>query len=60
MRTFGIWFFGLLASAIVGAIVGTKLGIGYGDEGVIWGGLVGLSTFACIRLWLGGQSKISN
>jgi len=60
VRTFGIWLFGLLASAIIGGIVGTKLEIGYGSDGGFWGALAGMLAFACTRLWLGGSSKISN
>jgi len=33
MRTFGFWLFGLLGSAIIGGIVGTKLEVGYGSDG---------------------------
>jgi hypothetical protein len=59
MRTFGIWVFGLLASVIVGAIIGLKLEIGYGNDGAFWGALAGMLAFACARLWL-GQSRGSS
>ena len=48
-RKIGIWVFGLLASAIIGALIGQKLD--YADGGA-WGFLGGIFTFACIRLWL--------
>jgi len=51
-RAIGIWIFGLLASAIVGGIMGGKIPSGYDDEAVS-GALAGMFAFACIRLWLG-------
>jgi hypothetical protein len=60
MRTFGIWVFGLLASAIVGGLVGDRLYTGYGSDGGFFGVLAGMFAFACARLWLGQSRKISN
>ena len=59
MRTFGIWFFGLFASAIAAAIVGAWLDTGYDHYGWFFGMFAGLFGFACVRLWLGQNSKIS-
>jgi hypothetical protein len=56
MRTFGIWIFGLLASAILGALIGSKLGSEYNNDSGFFGLLAGAFAFACIRLWL-GQSR---
>jgi hypothetical protein len=51
-RTIAIWVFGLLASAIVGGIIGARLDTGYGDGNGFWGFLAGMFAFACLRLWL--------
>jgi hypothetical protein len=51
MRTFGLWFFGLLASAIFGGMVGSFFAP-YSD-GVFFGVIGGMCAFACARLWLG-------
>jgi hypothetical protein len=53
MRTFGIWTFGLLASAIIGGLVGERLYTGVGSEGWFFGIFAGIFAFACVRLWLG-------
>jgi uncharacterized protein YcfJ len=56
MRTFGIWVFGILASAIIGGLIGSRLDDrSTGDLETILGILAGVFTFACIRLWLGQQ-----
>jgi hypothetical protein len=56
MRTFGIWVFGILASAIIGGVIGSRLDdLATGDLMIILCGLAGIFTFACIRLWLGQQ-----
>ncbi len=61
MRTFGIWVFGLLASAIVGAIIGSKFeDLVYPRSEGFWGALAGMLAFACIRLWVGQSLKNSN
>ena len=57
MRTFGIWLFGILASAIIGGVIGGVAGsrlddIGTGELMIILGMLAGVFSFACIRLWL--------
>jgi hypothetical protein len=58
MRTFGIWFFGLLASAIVGALVGSRFDDGFSSSTGFWGMLAGMFAFACIKLWIGGSRQI--
>jgi len=50
MRTFAIWFFGLIAGAFFGAIVGGHLQP-YGDGGFL-GFVGGMCLFVCLRLWL--------
>jgi hypothetical protein len=56
MRTFGIWVFGILASAIIGGLIGSRLDDrAAGGLETILGILAGVFTFACIRLWLGQQ-----
>jgi hypothetical protein len=61
MRTFGIWVFGLLASAIVGAIVGSHFDdIVHPRDMGFWGALASMLGFACLRLWFGQSPKISN
>jgi hypothetical protein len=52
MRTFGIWVFGILASAIIGGVIGSRLDDNPGDLIVIFGILAGVFTFVCIRLGL--------
>jgi hypothetical protein len=59
MRIFGIWLFGLLAGAIAGGIVGAWLDTGYEHTGWFFGMFAGLFGFACVRLWLGQNPKIS-
>jgi hypothetical protein len=56
MRTLGIWFFGILASAIIGGLIGARLDTGYDNSGGFSGFFAGAFAFACIRLWL-GQSR---
>ena len=52
MRTFGIWFFGLFASAIAAAIVGAWLDTGYDHYGWFFGMFAGLFGFAwCDSGW---------
>jgi uncharacterized membrane protein YfcA len=55
-RTIAIWVFGLLASAIIGGLVGSRLATSYGSDEGFWGVLAAMFAFACIRLWLGGSS----
>lgn len=50
MRTFGIWFFGLVAAAIIGGLAGNFIAP-YSSGGFL-GMLAGLCTFACGRLWV--------
>jgi hypothetical protein len=57
LRVVALWVFGLLASAIIGGIVGSRLSTdAYSDYGV-WGALAGMFAFACIRLWFGGPQR---
>jgi hypothetical protein len=60
MRTFGIWLFGLLASAIIGGLVGSAFNGPYGGDNGVWGALAIMLAFACVRLWLGQARKTSN
>jgi len=49
--------FGLLASGIVGGMVGSRLA-GSGEDGILYvefGLIAGMSAFACARLWFGGS-----
>jgi uncharacterized protein YcfJ len=56
MRTFGIWVFGILAGAIIGGLIGSRIDDrATGDLETILGMLAGVFTFACIRLWHGQQ-----
>jgi len=57
MRTFGIWLFGLIASAMIGGMIGHYF---YGGDFDVFGGLTGMAVFACARLWLASPSQISN
>jgi hypothetical protein len=41
------WIFGVLASMIVGGVIGSWLA----DIGLIWGTLVGGYVFTFLRLW---------
>ena len=56
-RTIAIWIFGLLASAIIGGLVGSRLQPMYSYDWEVWGALAGMFTFACLRLWLAAPSK---
>jgi len=57
-RTIAIWIFGLLASAIIGGLVASRLQPMYSHEDWgVWGALAGMLTFACLRLWLAAPSK---
>ena len=49
MRTFLIWFCGVLACMIVGGGLGSALDQFSG--GGFWGALDGALAFACFRLW---------
>jgi hypothetical protein len=59
-RTIAIWVFGLLASAIAGGLVASRLTPQYSDDTVwgMFGILGGMFAFACIRLWLAHPRKI--
>jgi hypothetical protein len=56
-RTIAIWVFGLLASAIIGGLVGSRLQPPYSYDWGMWGALAGMFAFACLRLWLAAPSK---
>jgi hypothetical protein len=45
--TLAIWIFGVLASMIVGGVIGAW----FSDIGLIWGILVGGYLFTFLRLW---------
>jgi hypothetical protein len=49
MRTFGIWVFGLIASAMIGGMAANYF---MGRDMDVFGGLTGMAVFACARLWL--------
>lgn len=61
-RTLAVWVFGLLASGIIGGLLGSHLASGdpsslLGDPagvGLYFGVPAGMFSFACIRLWLAG------
>lgn len=56
-RTIAIWVFGLLASAIIGALIGSAFEPMYSHDWGVWGFLAGILTFACLRLWLGAKDS---
>jgi hypothetical protein len=63
MRTFGIWVFGLLASALFGGLLASLLDTNpytSGPGNAPLGALAGMFAFACVRLWLGQSSKNPN
>jgi hypothetical protein len=54
MRTLAIWIGGLIASAIIGVLIASRLAAPAYDP--VWAGLflgvpAGMLSFACIRLW---------
>jgi hypothetical protein len=54
IRILGIWFSGLIGSAILFAILGRavyRLDGSYGDDGGFLGMLAGLALFTCARPW---------
>jgi uncharacterized membrane protein YeaQ/YmgE (transglycosylase-associated protein family) len=60
VRTIAIWVFGLLASAIVGGVIGMMAVDLTHDPGTGWlGALAGIFGFACLRLWLAAPSRNS-
>lgn len=50
MRTFFIWFFGLLGSGFFGLMAGSAIDHN-GNTGLA-GFIGGIAVFACLRLWL--------
>ena len=50
-RTAGLWIFGLMASGSFGYLLGALIHHGYDNQGDT-GMLAGVSTFACVRLWI--------
>src|SRR5262245_35321171 len=56
-RAVAIWVFGLLASAIIGGLVGSRLEPMYSYDWEAWGALAGMFIFACLRLWLAALSS---
>jgi hypothetical protein len=53
MRSFFIWLTGILASAIVGGLIGNLLDPNPYNGAGFWGGCAGILIFTCARLWLG-------
>ena len=61
IRTIAIWFFGVVASALIGGLIAERLQPFYTYDAGPWGALAGICAFACIRLWVGKKSaKNSN
>jgi hypothetical protein len=58
-RTIAIWVFGLLASTIVGGMVGSRFDT-YSTDNAFWGMLAGIFGFICLRLWLAGPRAKSS
>lgn len=58
-RTLAIWIFGILAGAIIGGLIASRLEPSYGDDGstTMLGIFAGVFTFACLRLWLASPRK---
>ena len=56
-RTIFIWIFGVLASGIIGALVGSRFDTGWGSDNAFWGFLAGILVFACARLWFGERKS---
>jgi hypothetical protein len=52
-----VWVFGLSASALAGGLVGSRLEPLYSNDGDLWGALVAMFTFACLRLWLAAKGS---
>lgn len=58
VRTIAIWFFGLLAAAIIGGFLSSAYDVKvnlnpYGTGGGPFFGAIGaMCVFACLRLWL--------
>ena len=52
-----VWVFGLSASALAGGLVGSRLESLYSNDGDLWGALVAMFTFACLRLWLAAKGS---
>lgn len=63
VRTTAIWIFGLIASAIIGAFVGSAYDSTFNpysmgtSGGGLFGFIGGMCLFACLRLWLAPKSK---
>ena len=55
-RIIFIWIFGLLGSAIIGGIIGSRFDT-YGSDNALWGFIAGIFVFACARLWLGERKS---
>jgi hypothetical protein len=55
-RTIAIWVFGLLAAGIAGWGVGRMMSPSFEPGGLV----MGLSAFACLRLWLSELRAKSN
>jgi hypothetical protein len=53
-----VWVFGLSASALAGGLVGSRLEPLYSNDGDLWGALVAMFTFACLRLCKGSTTVL--
>jgi hypothetical protein len=52
-RTVLLWLCGLVATAMIGGVVGNQMS----PDGMIPGWLTGIAAFTCLRLWL-NESKV--
>lgn len=57
MRTFGIWLFGLLASALIAGALGSALDGPYSSDKSFWLAIGGMFAFSCFRLWAAAEWK---
>lgn len=56
-RKIFIWIFGLLAGGIAGGLIAD--GLSNTGDAVVFGFLGGCSAFACLRLWVGERSQLT-
>jgi hypothetical protein len=57
MCAVGIWVFGLLASAIIGGLLGTLFDTSPTSNNWFFGFFAGLFAFTCLRLLLTGSKN---
>jgi hypothetical protein len=54
IRTIAIWICGIFASGLIGNLIASRIEPTYADtHWGLTGGLAGIFTFACLRLWFG-------